>query len=250
MSSTPFHLEFEFETFMKASAPVGRQRRIGGWVTTDQLDKQGEILIQEGLDFAPFLKGGFFNDNHLKQTGKAVGYPEIAELRTRPDGSKGHYVEGYLIEGHAPADEIWSLANALERSGAPRRLGYSVEGTILERDPGDQKTVRKAIVREVAITRCPVNDNTALSVLAKSLSAGAAVGNPGTSPGQGFPLRTESLEAAPKSAPEDDEDDEKLASKKKMKKSEAVRFLMRRNHLLSEMSATRIVEYAMQRDAA
>lgn len=237
--STPFHIEFEFETFEKASAPDGRHRRIGGWVSTQDLDKQGEVLIQQGLDFAPFLKGGWFNDNHLKQTGKAVGYPEIAELRHNPDGTPAWYVEGYLLEGHPPADEIWSMATALERSGAPRRLGFSVEGTIIDRDPADPRTVRKAIVREVAITRCPVNDRTQMNVLAKSLSAGHAVANPGPSPGEGFALRPESLEAAPKKK-----------RKKTMTKSEATALLLEREPRLSEKTASAIVEFAMRRGAA
>jgi len=98
-------------------------------------------------------------------------------------------------------------------------------------------------VREVAVTRCPVNDNTSLVLLAKSLSAGGAVANPSTSAGEGFPLRTEALEG-------DDEDEDELKKKKlkaKMTKSEAIDFLTSRNPRLSKKSAARIVEYAMQR---
>lgn len=251
MRATPFHFEFEFETFEKAGAGNGRERRIGGIVSTDHLDKQHEVLLQEGLDFSPFLKSGYFNDNHSKNTGEAVGYPEIAELRTLPNGRKGWYVEGYLLKGHGPADNIWSMATALERSGAPRRLGFSVEGQILERDPSNPRTVRKAIVREVAITRCPVNDNTQLSILAKSLSVGHAGsgGNSGV-PGAAGPLSQESLEGGknPRVSAKDEDDEDK--PKKKMKKSEAIAFLMTRHPMLSETSAARIVEYALRRQAA
>ena len=241
----PFHLEFEFETFEKAGAPEGRERRIGGIVSTDHLDKQAEILIQDGLDFAPFLKGGWFNDNHLKETGKAVGYPEIAEMRHLPDGRKGWYVEGYLLKGHPPADEIWNLATALERSGSGRRLGFSVEGSILERDTQDPKMVKKAVVREVAITRCPVNDQTMLKTLAKSLSAGAPASTGGT-PGDGAPLRVESLEGDESPRPEP----KKRKKKKKMKKSEAIEFLMSRDPRVTRNVATRIVEFAMRQKSA
>lgn len=247
-----FTFNIEAEAFYKADAPQGQQRRIGGWVSTDGLDQQGEVLVQEGLDFRPFLNKGFFNDNHLKQTGKAVGYPEIAELRDRPDGlGKGWYVEGYLLEGHGPADEIWSLAQSLERSGAPRRLGYSVEGQILERKAGNTKIVKKALVNEVAITRCPVNTETEMVMLAKSLSAGAP-GSAGGTPGDGAPLRTESLEAQPAPRPEgDDEDEDTLKKKKKsMKKSEAVAFLMSRHPSVSRHFATQIVEYALRQESA
>ena len=247
MPHNPFHFEFEFETFEKASAEPGRERRIAGIVSTDHLDKQHEVLLQEGLDFSPFLKDGFFNDNHLKETGKAVGYPERAELRTLPDGRKGWYVEGYLLKGHAAADEIWSLATALERSGAPRRLGFSVEGSILDRDPADPRRVRKAIVREVAITRCPVNDKTSLMTLAKSLSAGSAMPPTGGTPGDGGPMRVQALEGAPPARPDPEE---KKKRGKKLTKSEAVLFLMSRNPKLTKAMATSIAEYACKHHPA
>jgi len=249
----PFTFEFEFETFEKASAGPGKERRIGGIVSTDHMDKQSEKLIQSGLDFSPFLKGGFFNDNHSKATGAAVGYPEMAELRKLPDGSSGWYVEGYLLKGHPPADDIWNLATSLERSGAARKLGFSVEGQIIERDPTDPTIVKKAVVREVAVTRCPVNDNTQLSVLAKSLSVGHAGpgGNSGT-PGAAAPLSQESLEAdaSPRPKADEDDDEDNPSPKKKLTKSEAVLLLMRRNPMISETSATRIVEFALRRQNA
>lgn len=250
MQDTPFHFEVEVEAFEKAEAPQGRRRRIGGWVSTEDLDKQGEVLIQKGLDFGPFLQHGFFNDNHLKQTGKAVGYPEIAELRTTADETPAWYVEGFLLENHPPADEIWSMAKSLASLGWPRKLGYSVEGSITERDLDNPRMVRKAIVREVAVTRCPVNDRTQLNILAKSLAAGHAVADPGTAPGEGFALRTESLEGGkPKREETEDEKLERLA-KKRMKKSEAIALLMARDPRLTTTSATRIVEYAMRQAAA
>jgi hypothetical protein len=242
-----FKFEFDLEMFEKGDAAPGKERRIAGIVSTDHLDKQHETLIQEGLDFSPFLKGGFFNDNHLKNTGKGVGYPEIAELRTLPDGRKGWYVEGYLLKGHEPADEIWSFAKALERSGSPRRLGFSVEGSILERDLADPRRVKKAIVREVAITRAPVNDHTSLFTLAKSLSVGN--GPPvGGEPGDGSPLRPTALEGVQPARPS--AADELRKKKKRMKKSQAVRFLMNREPGLTQGMATRIVEYAMKHHPA
>lgn len=245
-----FNFEVTAEVFEKAGGE-GRERRIAGIVSTDDLDSQQETLIQEGLDFGPFLKGGWFNDNHQKDTGALVGYPEKAELRTLPGGRMGWYVEGYLLKGQKRADEIWEVATALQRSGAPRRLGFSVEGQIVERDADDPKIVRKAIVREVAVTRCPVNDKTSLVTLAKSLSAGHAVVNPGTAPGQGFPLRTESLEGfgSPRVSPEDEEERRKRG-KKGMRKSEAVDWLCRRRPELSREAAALIVDVAMRHGAA
>lgn len=233
-----FNFDFAFEVFEKAS-PDGKDRRIGGIVSTDHLDRQDEILLQDGLDFEPFLKAGWFNDNHDSSTDSVIGYPEKAELRSLPDGRKGWYVEGYLLKGSERADRIWNLANALQKTD--RRLGFSVEGSIVERDPSNPKTVRKAVVREVAITKCPVNTNTSLAVLAKSLSAGGSVTNPGTAPGNGFPLRTESLEGGkPK----------KKKKAKRYSKSEAIRLLIKANPRITPEFAESIVGYAMRWHAA
>lgn len=226
-----FTFDFEIEAFEKASAD-GHDRRIGGIVSTDHLDRQQETLLQEGLDFGPFLKSGYFNDNHDSATDAMVGYPTMAEMRSLPGGRSGWYVEGYLLKGSERADRMWELARALQKSD--RKLGFSVEGQIVERDPTDPSKVKKAIVKEVAITRCPVNENTSLSVLAKSLTAGNAVADPGVAPGEGFPLRTESLEAKPKK------------KRRKLKKSEAMELLMKSHPGVDARMAKKIVEYALK----
>jgi hypothetical protein len=73
-----------------------------------------------------------------------------------------------------------------------------VQGATLERNPLDQRDVTKAVVKQIAITFCPVNAETELMVLSKALSAGAAIANPGASPGGGFALRTEALDGQTK----------------------------------------------------
>lgn len=241
--SQPLTFQFDIaaEVFEKAGEDESRERRIGGIVSTDHMDKQGEILIQDGLDFKPFLKGGWFNDNHSKATGDGlVGYPEFAELRQLPGGHKGWYVEGYLLKGHPPADSLWTVANSLQKSG--RRLGFSVEGQILGRDARQPHIVRKAVVKEVAVTRCPVNGATNLDVLAKSLSAGAAVANPGAAPGEGFPLRVESLE----SRVSREDEDEKKKKRRRMTKSEAIELLMEMHPNVTRDFAERVVDYTLR----
>jgi hypothetical protein len=257
MHEIPFAFDVAAETFEKSDPGLlesNRNRRIAGFVSTDHMDRQQETLVQEGLDFSYFLEKGWFNDNHLKETGKAVGYPEMADLRPLPNGGgKGWYVEGFLLKGHPPADEIWSFADSLKKSGAPRKIGYSVEGAILLRDANDPRTVLKAMVREVAITRNPVNAHTGLEMLAKSLSAGH--GHPaattGGQPGDGGPMRVQSLEGRGKPKEEEDEDAEKLKKKlRRMKKSEAIEMLMQSDPRVTRNFATRVVEFALRHHAA
>lgn len=246
-----FRFQFDAETFEKAGV-AETSRRIGGIVSTSGLDRQGEVLIQEGLDFGPFLKSGWFNDNHDPATDSLIGYPEIAELRDLPDGRKGWYVEGFLLKGDGTtrADRIWGLASSLQKSG--RRLGFSVEGGITARDPANPKTVLKATVREVAITRCPVNEDTSLHVLAKSLAAGSAVAAPAGAPaaGDGFALRAESLEPKKKCKRCGGKGCPRCLAKKSMSAGEAIDLLRAIDPRLAPTTAAAIVDYAIKRRGA
>lgn len=188
-------VDFRFFTpvdfFEKANAPQGQRRRIGGVISTESRDQEGEVIKQSGLDFQPFLTKGWLNDNHSRATADGVlGYPtDVRQFRKGqrlPNGKTATtnctWFEGYLLEGWEPADKIWRLGKALQGTG--RALGYSVEGKIQRR--GGPKTVFKksadgqgawvgdtvlaAQVRNVAITNCPVNAETSMEVLAKAFS--------------------------------------------------------------------------------
>lgn len=261
---TPFGFEIDVEVFHKSGEK--NPRRIGGYVTTDDLDQQGETIIQEGLDFGHFLKKGWFNDNHGKATTDIVGYPESAELLTK-GGKKGWYVEGHLLEGHVPSDRLWELANALQKS--KRRLGFSVEGKIQERHGENNEVIAKALVKNVAITNCAVNDvGTQLNVLAKSLSAaeqliekamsmgtggvGVAGGVPYREPvtgagGAGQVITPQSLEGAHGKGCECPAC-KKRKGKRGMKKSAAVAFLMD-TYGISASLASDVFTFTAQRKA-
>lgn len=226
----PFSFDMAVEVFEKAGEK--HPRRIGGFVTTAKLDKQGEKLLQDGLNFDPFLKSGWFNDNHNRDTDAIVGYPTSAEIMEK-GGKRGWWVEGYLLEGQSRADRIWETAVALQKSN--RRLGFSVEGKITKRAGKSGTTIAAADIKNVAITNCPVNDDTALEVLAKSMAAvdsqiehmtkALAMGAPAGQPGAGAALAPESLEGA---QPVRRKQPRKKKRKKRLKKSEGVAFLMDR----------------------
>ena len=117
----------------------------------------------------------FFNDNHSKETTGIVGYPDapakyVAKGAMLPSGRRapapGHWVEGYLL-GTEKAKELWELGLELQKTD--RRLGLSVEGKVQKRLLADNKTVAEALVRNVAITGCPVNTDATLDMLVKSL---------------------------------------------------------------------------------
>lgn len=147
----------------KAGEDPEASRSIGGYCSTEDLDRQGEIVVAKGLDFSEFVNFGWFNDNHKQDTSATLGYPRLARLE------KGRWwTEGNLIPGYPPADQIWSLAKSLQRSGSSRRLGFSIEGKVLQRDFHNK--ILKAKVRNVAITNVPVNTSCTWSVLVKSFA--------------------------------------------------------------------------------
>jgi len=144
----------------------GSDRKIGGYCSTQDLDRQDEIVLARGLDFSEFINFGYFNDNHRQETAAQVGWPTLARL----DKGERWWVEGYFWKSGAYklADEIWTLAKAMRDSGSPRRLGFSIEGKVLQRN-GERRIVR-ARVRDVAVTAKPVNTKCTWNILAKSFA--------------------------------------------------------------------------------
>jgi hypothetical protein len=63
---------------------------------------------------------------------------------------------------------VWELAKAMKKSGAPRSLGFSIEGKVLERDGGNR--IVRAKVRNVAITNAPVNTDCVWGILSKAFA--------------------------------------------------------------------------------
>ena len=175
--------------------------RIGGIVSTGSLDRQQERVVQDGLNFSPFLSHGWFNDNHGQKTTDVLGYPtearRVQKGDTLPNGQTsthdGWWAEGYLVntdEGR----KVYALARSLNKSPNGRGLGFSIEGKVGGRDQKNHARITSADVHNVAITHVPVNTDTAMQVLAKALMAGQDIENPGVSPGSGFALREESLD--------------------------------------------------------
>jgi hypothetical protein len=139
--------------------------KIAGIISTDEVDLQGERVLQKGLDFSYFLKKGTFNYEHKPGAENMLGYP------TKITQRKGYTeVEGVLLLDKPRARDIYETAAALNKAGGHRTLGFSVEGQVLARDEMDPKIVKKARVINCAITSNPINPDTTLNLI-KSVSA-------------------------------------------------------------------------------
>ena len=251
-----FNFVMQSWTFEKSDAKAGQTMRIGGFCSDESRDQEGETVLSRGLSFEKFLSKGWYNDNHSKKTVDILGYPDYAKYMKKgeklPGGiislQNGWYTEGYLCNT-SNGRAIFELGKSLE-DVEERNLGFSVEGKILERKGPSGKIIAKAEVRNVAITGCPVNDNTSMMILAKSLDevnksleVGQSINPPAqTSSGDGFPVRTESLEGQ----------GEKVCSGCKkprnkcicISKAEAINLILQAQPYLTYNLACSIVDYA------
>ena len=173
--------------------------KIGGIVSSETLDQQNEFLAQDGIDWTYFLNKGWFNYEHAAGPENVLGHPESVTPVTYR-GKPAHKVEGVLYLHKARAREIYETAEAMKKAGGRRKLGFSVEGQVVERDQNDRRRITKAKVLNVAITAHPVHPDARLEVLARSLTASGIGYQTPAQPAAGFslsPLVPQHLEAVP-----------------------------------------------------
>lgn len=152
---------------IKGEAEPSRTK-IGGIISTETVDQQGDMILQEGMDFSYFLDKGYFNYEHKGGVEYIVGAPTKVE-RVNIDGMQATRVEGYLMNDKPLAKNIIETCVALEKAQLDRKIGFSVEGQVLERDPTNKNVITKAKILHVAITSAPVNPDAQLEFLARSL---------------------------------------------------------------------------------
>lgn len=145
-----------------------------GVCSTPDKDREGEALLQEGLNFDNFNSSGEFNWNHVPHL--LVGYPN----------GKGAYfdqgiwkAQGIIIPGLEVArgyntDQIVQQHNQIKKAGLKKGLCMSVEGKVKERSLCG-KYVKKAEIWNIALTFRPVNPNCTVELLAKSMDGKARI---------------------------------------------------------------------------
>ena len=188
MRTDTFSFNIPVEVDLVKSDSGQDEMRIGGYASTPDEDRQGDEILQKGLDIQDFVNFGYFNYDH--DNSKILGYPDKEKCRV--DGT-GFYVEGLLLPGVELAKSLWETAIALKKSGAPRHLGFSVEGKILKRNALGK--IIKAKVYNVAITANPVNPKATWDALVKSFTTEKSL-EAGYGDSNGSPLIPESLDSA------------------------------------------------------
>lgn len=136
--------------------------RLGGIASTMDKDADGEFLDPSGFDISDFKKSGVVNWHHQAKNSPAtiIGEPYKAEIR-----KDGFYVETDLYPNSDLAKEVYALAEVLQKDSKTRRLGYSIEGTVIERDVTNPKIVKQAKITGLAITHMPKNPQTFADII-------------------------------------------------------------------------------------
>ena len=150
--------------------------RIGGIVSTEGRDQQGDHVVQGGIDWEYALSKGWFNYEHKQGPDAVLGHPDTIE-QTEYNGEPATRIEGVLYLHKPLAREIYQTAIALDKAQSDRRLGFSVEGQVLMRD---KDRITKSKVLNVAITAHPVNAEARFDVLKSLAAAATTVGYQGT----------------------------------------------------------------------
>jgi hypothetical protein len=149
-----------------------------GVCSTQDRDLEGEILIQKGLNFEPFMQYGEFNWNHIPFAMVGVPVGKKAWFEDPVWKSQGEIIGGLTalkINGQEyTTDQIVQQHNALKKSGCNRGLCQSVEGKVIERSECG-KFVKKANIVNVALTFQPINGGTNVDMLAKSFAGKAEI---------------------------------------------------------------------------
>lgn len=138
--------------------------RVQGIASVDKKDTDQEILKPSGFDLSYFKKSGFINYNHQAKNDPSaiIGEPEASTKITK-DGE--FFVSAKLYSKSKKAKEVYELAETLKGVDSTRKLGWSIEGKVLERDPFDEKIVTRALITAVAITPTPKCPGTWLDIV-------------------------------------------------------------------------------------
>lgn len=161
----------DFKFVIPAEIKKGKdgEWHVSGMASSSSVDRQGEVIIPEGIDATPIAKGkGFFNWDHDNSPENTVGV-----LDSYKKTGAGMFVEGRLFKHHTRAKAVYEIMSSLNK-GDTGRVGMSVEGKVIERDKVNPSIIRRCLIKNVALTMNPVNQDTYADII-KSMSGDGGV---------------------------------------------------------------------------
>ncbi len=156
---------FKFVIPAELSKNDNGEWKVAGVASTSSKDRQGERILPEGIDATPIAKGkGFFNWDHDNSPENTVGV-----LDAYKKTNSGMYVEGRLFKNHTRAKAVYEIMTSLNK-GDKGRVGMSVEGKVIERDLINPSIIKRCLIKNIALTMNPVNQETYADIV-KSMSS-------------------------------------------------------------------------------
>lgn len=146
---------------------------VQGVMTSDDKDEEDDSIDPEGMDCSYFLEKGWIKYEHGNRPEQFIGEPiEVKvgrfEHPTLKKSVNGIYVKGRLFAHRELAKQAVKTIQDLQKSNTKRRMGWSIEGSVKERDRKTGKII-KSVLRNVVLTMNPVNTTT-WAELAKSFA--------------------------------------------------------------------------------
>jgi hypothetical protein len=180
MKDQLFSTFIPFDVIEKATEADPLRGPIRGIASTESQDQDGDIVIQEGLDWSAFFaKSGSgrpipLTYEHPLGVNNIVGEATSVRIVDK-DGVKATEIEGHLYLNDEQGANVWKKACAMKKAGS-LRLGFSVEGRV---PPGgrDGNKIIKAKIYSVAISPVPRNLESWWEPLAASILAGLKNGD-------------------------------------------------------------------------
>lgn len=155
--------------------------KIRGIASSESVDADGDVVVQDGIDWSLFKSQGFLTYEHPLGAANIVGEPREIR-RTEVNGVNATEIEGVLYTSDGLGKMLADKAKAMQKAGGSRRLGFSVEGVVKLRDRDNPKLITQSAVRSVAITPVPKNSDSWFEPLAASMALLNALRQPGVSP--------------------------------------------------------------------
>ena len=149
--------------FVSKSDDDGKTYKIEGIASSEAVDESGEIIKQDGLDWSYCLKTGAFNLDHKNDPKYILGAPTETYI-TDVGGVKATGIKGVLYGQKQIVQDVFETAKAMKSSGV-RKMGFSIEGRVLARDPRNPKIITKAKVLNVSITGNPCNQQATIEMI-------------------------------------------------------------------------------------
>lgn len=146
---------------------------VQGVMTTDNSDEEDDEITPEGMDCSFFLQNGWVKYEHGVAPSQFIGEPLEVKIGqfihpTRHELVKGIFVKAKLFAQRKLAQEAIQTMQDLQKSTTKRCMGWSIEGSVKERNRKTGK-ITKSILRNVVLTLTPVNTMT-FAELAKSFA--------------------------------------------------------------------------------